>query len=345
MLLVVAVVALLSLTDVIVMPLIAAAVVAAVAAPAVEALQHRGVPRAAGAGLLLVCAVILAIAVVVMVLTGISSQFDEVRTLLASARETVAGWLVDLGVDRQTAGDAQRDVSAALSDALPALLRGLGAGLSALSSLVVFLSLTALSLFFLLKDGPLIRRWVEGASRIPAPVVHQMGDRVLQALRGYFFGVTIVALYNAGVVVAGAALFGVPLLGTIAVVTFLAAYVPYLGAWSAGVFVVLVALGAKGPDAAIAMIVVQLLANGVLQQLVQPFAYGAALGIHPLAVLVVTLGGGALFGAAGLILAAPVTAAVTRITADLSRRRGEPGSTAGVPAQPGQPAPPPAPAS
>ena len=39
------------------------------------------------------------------------------------------------------------------------------------------------------------------------------------------------------------------------------------------------------------MIVVQLLANGVLQQLVQPIAYGAALGIHPLAVLVVTIGG------------------------------------------------------
>ena len=36
------------------------------------------------------------------------------------------------------------------------------------------------------------------------------------------------------------------------------------------------------------MIVVQLIANSVLQQLVQPLAMGAALGIHPLAVLVVT---------------------------------------------------------
>ena len=58
------------------------------------------------------------------------------------------------------------------------------------------------------------------------------------------------------------------------------------------------------------MAVLQLLANGILQQMVQPFAYGAALGIHPLAVLIVTIGGGALFGAAGLILAAPLTSAV-----------------------------------
>ena len=69
------------------------------------------------------------------------------------------------------------------------------------------------------------------------------------------------------------------------------------------------------------MIVVQLLANGILQQLVQPFAMGAALGIHPLAVLIVTIAGGALFGAVGLILAAPLTSAVVRISADLARAR------------------------
>ena len=76
------------------------------------------------------------------------------------------------------------------------------------------------------------------------------------------------------------------------------------------------------------MAVLQLLANGILQQMVQPFAYGAALGIHPLAVLIVTIGGGALFGAAGLILAAPLTSAVVRIAADLSDARADDGPEA-----------------
>ena len=40
------------------------------------------------------------------------------------------------------------------------------------------------------------------------------------------------------------------------------------------------------------MAVLHCSANGVLQQIVQPFAYGAALGIHPLAVLIVTIAGG-----------------------------------------------------
>jgi predicted PurR-regulated permease PerM len=257
------------------------------------------------------------------VLAAITSQLDGLGAYLSAARDTIARWVTDLGVDRASAGDAKEHVSAMLSAALPALLEGVGGGLKALSSLAVFLGLTALSLFFLLKDGGLIRRWAESHMRVPPEAAHQMGDRVLESLRGYFVGVTFVAVFNAVVVGVGALLLGVPLAGSIATVTFLGAYIPYLGAWSAGVFGVLVALGGAGADAALGMIVIQLLANGILQQLVQPIAYGAALGIHPLAVLVVTIAGGSLFGAAGLILAAPLTAAATRIASDLSAARAD----------------------
>jgi predicted PurR-regulated permease PerM len=69
------------------------------------------------------------------------------------------------------------------------------------------------------------------------------------------------------------------------------------------------------------MAVIALLANGALQQIVQPLAFGAALGLHPLAVLVVTIAGGCLFGMIGLILAAPVTSAIVHITHDLGAAR------------------------
>ena len=111
---------------------------------------------------------------------------------------------------------------------------------------------------------------------------------------------------------------GCPFPGTIAVVTFLGGYIPYLGAWTAGAFAVLIALGGQGPEAALALAVIILLANGVLQQLVQPIAYGAALGLHPLAVLIVTIAGGCLFGTVGLVLAAPLVSAAVRIWADVS---------------------------
>jgi predicted PurR-regulated permease PerM len=334
---VVAVIWLLSLTYTIVAPLIAAAVVAAVASPLVGWLERRGLARGLGAALLLVVVLVLAAGVVVLLLAGVASQFDDVRAELSAARETLGRWLADLGVAGDTADRATRDVSTTVSDAVPALLQGLARGVESLSSLVFFLALTALSLFFLLKDGHAIRLWSERQLPVPPRVAHQMTGRVLQSLRGYFFGVTLVAAFNALVVGAGALLLDVPLPGTIAAVTFLGAYVPYLGAWGAGAFSVLVALGGAGTDAAAGMIVVQLLANGLLQQLVQPIAYGAALGIHPLAVLVATIAGGSLFGAVGLILAAPLTAAAARIAEDLSRNRADgPGNGTGDTSEPAE---------
>ena len=147
-------------------------------------------------------------------------------------------------------------------------------GLGALSSIVFFLAMATLSLFFLLKDGPTIRAWTEQHLGVPRDVAQTITQRVLGALRGYFLGTTIVAAFNAVVVAIGAWVLGVPLIGTIVAVTFIGAYIPYIGAWSAGAFAVLVALGGAGTDAAAGMIVLQLIANSVLQQLVQPFAMG-----------------------------------------------------------------------
>jgi putative heme transporter len=314
---------LLSLTHTIVLPVIAAGVIAAVAAPLIAWLQRHRVPRPAGAILLLVALVVLAALVVFIVIAGITSQSGDVSSNLDDAKNTIEGWLKDLGVDPDKAKNAKQDASSSTSQAVSALLSGLGTGLKELSSLVFFLAMTLLSLIFLLADGPKIRAWGERHMGVPAPVARTISTRTLQSLRGYFLGVTIVAVFNAVVVGLGALVLGIPLAGTIAVVTLFAAYVPYLGAWTAGAFSVLLALGGAGTDAAIGMIVIQLLANSVLQQLVQPIAMGTALGIHPLAVLIVTIAGGSLFGAVGLILAAPVTSAITRISADLSRARAE----------------------
>jgi predicted PurR-regulated permease PerM len=87
----------------------------------------------------------------------------------------------------------------------------------------------------------------------------------------------------------------------------------------AGTFAVLLALGSQGTGVAIAMLVIVLLANGLLQNLFQPFAMGEALGLNPLVVLVVTISAGCLFGMLGLVLAAPLVSAATKIFRELSR--------------------------
>jgi predicted PurR-regulated permease PerM len=334
-------VALAALTDVIVVPVIVAAIVAAVASPLVGWMNRHRIPRALGTVIVMLGLVALGTGVTLLIVLGITGQASGIGSHLSGAMDTIAGWLRDLGLSPEKAEHAKQHASSGATDSVGALLDGVVTGVTKLSSLVFFLAMTALSTFFMLKDGPLIRAWAEEHMGVPKPVAQTISTRVLGSLRGYFLGVTIVAAFNAAVVTVGSLILGVPLVGTIAAVTFFGAFIPYLGAWAAGGFAVLLALGGAGTDAAAGMIVVQLLANGILQQLVQPFAMGAALGIHPLAVLIVTIAGGALFGAIGLILAAPVTSAITRISADLAKARAaetedEPSQ---VPAGGAQPAP------
>jgi predicted PurR-regulated permease PerM len=327
----------LSLTQTIVMPVITAGIIASVTAPIVDWLKRHRIPRGAGAALVLLGIVAIAIGVGLIVLTGIASQADHLTAKLHEGVNQVESWAKDLGVDSDTAKHANQDASSGVSSGFKVLTHGLETGIERLASLAIFLSFTVLSLFFLLKDGPAIGAFVERHLGVPVPLARTILQRVSGSLRGYFVGVTAVSVWSALIVGGGALVLGVPLAGTIAVVTFLGGYVPYIGAWTAGGFAVLIALGDPGPETALAMAVVVLLANGLFQQLVQPVAYGAALGLHPLAVLIVTVAGGCLFGTVGLVLAAPLVSAAVKISADLAgaRASAEPeGEPAGSPDAP-----------
>jgi predicted PurR-regulated permease PerM len=311
---------LLSLIHTIVAPVLTASIIAAVLSPLVRRVA-RHMPRAAAAAIVFVALLVVAIGIAVLVLAGITSQVGNLQDSLSGAVDKLRSTLQDAGASSGEAQDAADGASSTVSSAFDALIHGLGTGITALASVAVFLSFTLLSLFFLLKDGPTIRAWTERHMGVPASVARTVTERTIRSLRGYFAGVTVVAAFNAVVIGIGALVLGVPEVFAIALVNFFAAYVPYLGAWSAGAFTVLVALGAEGTGTAAGMAVIVLLANGALQQLVQPIAFGTALGIHPLAVLIVTISGGALFGTIGLVLAAPLTAAAVHISRDLAVAR------------------------
>jgi predicted PurR-regulated permease PerM len=314
---------LLSLTETIVLPVIVAGIIASVTSPLVDWLRRRGIPRGIGAGLVFLAIIAVGVGVGLMVLTGIASQADSLPERLREGASEIESLVGDLGVSATTAANAKADADSSIGAGFEALTHGLLGGVDKLASLTVFLSFTALSLFFLLKDAPTIGGFVERHLGVPVPLAHSNLGRVAGSLRGYFLGVTAVSIWSASLVGAGALALGVPLPGTIAAVTFVGGYVPYLGAWAAGAFAVLIALGGEGPEAALALAVIVLLANGILQQLVQPIAYGAALKLHPLAVLIATIAGGCLFGTVGLVLAAPLLSAAVRISADIGAAERE----------------------
>src|SRR3954454_24972930 len=115
---------LLSLTEVIVTPVIAATVIASVASPLVAWLQRHHVPRPAGAILVVIAIILLAAVVVVVVLGGITSELGGIKGHLADAKSTIEGWLKDLGVNADTAKSAKQDASSSSTDAVEGLLKG-----------------------------------------------------------------------------------------------------------------------------------------------------------------------------------------------------------------------------
>jgi predicted PurR-regulated permease PerM len=311
---------LLGVTYTIVGPVVGAAIVATVAMPLVAKLEQH-MPRAAAAVIVLLGLVALGLVVVVIVIGGIVGQESEIGDHASSAADKVQGWLESAGVDQSGASSATSGVKSDVPSIISTLVGGVVSGIKGLTSLAFGLSFAMLSLFFLLKDGPSLRAWVDRHLGVPQPVAQTITGGVIRSLRGYFRGVTVVSAFNGVVVTIGALLLGVPLAGTIGVVTFVTAYIPYIGAFVAGAFAVVIALGASGTTTALIMLLIVLLANGLLQNLVQPFAMGSALELNPLVVLVITISAGCLFGTLGLILAAPLLSAAVHITADLARAR------------------------
>jgi putative heme transporter len=312
---------LLALTAVIVDPVIVGLICATVAAPVVSWLQRKGLPRAAGAILVLLGFIALGVVILLLVLGGLIAQSDTIKAHLSDAADQAQTWLEDAGVDEPGASSATNNVSSGIASTISTFVRGLANAVQGITSLVFFVIFSVFSLLFLLKDGPSIRGWIEAHMGVPRNVAQTITGNVISSLRRYFAGVSIVAAFNAVVVGIGALVLDVPLAGTIAVVTFVTAYIPFIGAFVSGAFAVLLALGAEGTQTALIMLVIVLLANGLLQNIVQPIAFGATLGLNPLIVLVVTIGAGSLFGMLGLILGAPLTSAAVHISRDLSAAR------------------------
>ncbi len=206
-------------------PMVCAIIVSVVAMPVVRVLD-RHMPNAVAAALVLIAVAAIAIFIVVIVVAGITGQSAEISAAVASGVDPGPG--MDEERRRRLLERIRcrlgREVGGA--PAISTLMHGLLNGIRGLASVLFGLSFAALGTFFLLKDGQQMRRWVDRHVGLPEPTARVITGSVITSLRGYFRGVTIVAAFNGVVVGLAALLLNVPLAGTIAVVSFVTAYVP-----------------------------------------------------------------------------------------------------------------------
>lgn len=294
---------LLALVTQILIPLVIAAVLAAILVPVVDRLEEWRVPRWLGATLVLIVSLSLVVVVVALVVSVIVSQSDGIWNQLTAGFEELSEQVGGTSTEGAQLAGVARSVVAGLSLGL------FGSLLSSATILVVGFVLALFVLLFLLKDWAPITTWSAGHIGLPTELGVTIFQGTVHAFRGYARGLTLIGVANGVVVGVGALVLGVPLAGTIGVVSFVTSYVPYIGAVFAGAFAVFIALGENGLGTALAMLAIVLLANNTIQNLLEPFAFGRSLSLHPLVVLIATTTGTLLFGLMGAILAAPLTSA------------------------------------
>ena len=315
----------------IVLALVVAVFLAIVFSPLVDALARRGLARAAGAAVAVLIVIATAVGATFLVVAGVLSQQQEISQNLHAAVAQLQSLLTSAGMSPTAAGSAEESVRGSAETVLVGLLPALGNLFGAVADAAIGIFVVLFTFFFLLKDGSSIA--ARAAGWMPGSRAKLLLDQAASTIRHYFVGLTVLGVFNAAVVVVGALILDVPLVAAIAVITLLGSYVPYVGALVAGAFAVLIALGSGGTSTALWMLLVVFLANSVLQSLVTPFAYGAALDVSPLLLLLTALVGAVLGGVIGVALAAPVTAIVVH-SVRLLRGTGRPADADGEPAGP-----------
>ena len=197
------------------------------------------------------------------------------------------------------------------SSALVALgtVTNLVSGVNSLIGLASGVLLGALVLYYLVKDGAVLRgRFVQVVKPAHRDGLDTFITNSCATLRSYGRGRTVMSAIVTSVIGLAAILLGLPLIPSILLLTFVGGYIPYIGAFLAGAYVALIALGESGVAAAIIMIVVSLAANLILENFVEPKVMSRSVDLHPLVVLVVIALGGMLGGIIGLLIAVPAAA-------------------------------------
>lgn len=313
---------------VVVVPLLLALFPAAALAPLVRWMVRHRVRRAVAALLVLVGL----LAVVGGVIAAVVPQFVwQMPALIDSVSRSV----------RQLQPLLDRVPGLGQGTSLQELAQRIGVGgdnalriaVGYTSSAVEFLGgilLLLIALFVYLYDGQ--RLAGAGVGLLPRPHREralELGERLWRTLGDFFRAQCAVAMVDAVLIGTGLVLLGVPLALPLAVLVFLGAFFPYIGATVSGLLAVLVAFAAGGPGLALAVLALVVGVQVLEGNLVEPYIAGRMVRVRPFIVIVAIGVGGTLLGVLGAFLAVPAAACLARLVAFLREEEADSGDSAG----------------
>ncbi|MEJ6507004.1 MAG: AI-2E family transporter [Microbacteriaceae bacterium] len=204
---------------------------------------------------------------------------------------------------------------------------------SSVGSWLVGAGIALFALVFFIHDGARIWEYlVSWFPRLARPAVLGSGRAGWETLLSYVKVQIFVAFIDAVGIGLGAYFLGLPLVAPIAIAVFLGAFVPIVGGTVAAALAILVALVYEGPVTALIMLIIVLAVQQLEGQVLQPLVMGAAVRIHPLAVVLAVAAGGYLAGVPGVLFAVPVVAFINVVVKYLAAGewRGDPAAVPGT---------------
>ncbi|MBD8704491.1 AI-2E family transporter [Frigoribacterium sp. CFBP9030] len=297
------------------LPVLLALIFASAMLPVVSFLRKHRVPSVLATLICLFAVVIILGLIAWLIVWAVENQAASLVESATQGIEQLQNWITTLPfsiTDDQIQGGID-----AVTDFVTSAQFGSGAlaGASAVGSFLTGLVLMIVVLFFFLKDGPAIWEFMLRPFRGEQYArARRIGDKTVSTLGGYVRGTATVAAVDAIGIGVGLWIIGVPLALPLAVVVFLTAFIPLVGATAAGILAALVALVANGVPAAIWVVVVVVVVNQLEGNFLQPVLMGRTLQLHGLVILVALTAGTILGGVVGAVIAVPLMAVAWGIT-------------------------------
>ena len=296
--------------------------VAFVAAPIVNALERKRVPRGVGAllGLLVVIAVV--VCVVMVIAPVFVEQIMEILVRLPSQLRGLGDWFTQISDEFSVLA------SSGWADELDAALRSLanvatgyvgqlagdiGKGVFPLISatastlFVVFLGLVLA--YWLARDYPRIHREIAVIVGDEKETGYRfMVAIVSRSVGGYMRGMVVTSFVGGMLAFAGFLLVGHPYAALMGVLTGILHLIPVVGPWISAVIATVLALFTD-PVLALSTLIVTVVAQNVTDNIVSPKVMQSSVQIHPAMSLTALVIGSALLGPIGMVVAIPLCAA------------------------------------
>lgn len=216
-----------------------------------------------------------------------------------------------LNLDPENLNEGVDEITLWIQNQAGAIAGGVFSGINTAAGLSVTLMVLFVLTFFFLKDGHRFLPWLRSATGGRTGLyLTELLTRAWNTLSGFIRAQAVCSLVDAIVIGTGIAIVGVPMAFTLALITFVAGFIPIVGAVVAGALAVLIALVTLGFTKALIVLAIVLATQQLEGNILSPMLQSRAMNLHPVIVLVSVTVGGALFGLVGGFLAVPAAAMV-----------------------------------